>query len=303
MIRPKALASGDKVGIVAPGRKVSVNDIHAATKTFASWGIEIELAPNLFSEDHSYLSSSDAKRRDDFQRMLDDARIKAIICARGGYGTTRIIEKLDFSKFINNPKWVVGFSDITALHLKIFNLGIESLHAVMPILFDKPEYASSISGLQKILFGQDISISAKASEHNKSGVVSGKVIGGNLSLLIDSLGTPSEPDPKSNILIVEEIDEPLYKVDRMFTHLKRAGILENIAGLVIGHMTALKESDLRFGETVEDIVLNKVSEFGYPVAFKFPIGHESPNLAWRHGSLMTLAVDENGSSLSPVRYV
>jgi len=303
MIRPISLMSGDRVGIVAPGRKVTAADINTAIKTFASWGIEIELAPNLFSEDHSYLSSSDAKRGDDFQRMLDDDRIKAIICARGGYGTTRIIDKLDFSKFIHTPKWVVGFSDITALHLRIFNLGVESLHAIMPVLFDKPEYASSISGLQKILFGQDISISAEASELNKSGIVSGKVIGGNLSLLVDSLGTPGEPDPKSKILIVEEIDEHLYKVDRMFTHLKRAGILEKIAGLVIGHMTALKDSDLRFGETVEDIVLNKVSEFGYPVAFKFPIGHESPNLAWRHGSLMTLTVDENGSSLSPVRHV
>lgn len=303
MIRPISLTSGDKVGIVAPGRKVTAADINTATKTFASWGIEIELAPNLFSEDHSYLSSSDAKRGDDIQRMLDDDSIKAIICARGGYGTTRIIDKLDFSKFIKTPKWVVGFSDITALHLKIFNLGIESIHAIMPILFDKPEYASSISGLQKILFGQDISIGAEASEHNKSGIVSGKVIGGNLSLLVDSLGTQGELDPESNILIVEEIDEHLYKVDRMFTHLKRAGILEKIAGLAIGHMSALKDSDLRFGETVEDIVLNKVSEFGYPVAFKFPIGHESPNLAWRHGSLMTLTVCEYGSSLSPVRAV
>jgi muramoyltetrapeptide carboxypeptidase len=303
MIRPKALTSGDKVGIVAPGRKVSVNDIDAAKKAFSSWGVEIELTPNLFSEEHPYLSSSDDRRRDDFQRMLDDDRIRAIICARGGYGTTRILEKLDFSKFINTPKWVVGFSDITALHLKIFNLGIESIHAIMPILFDKPEYASSIVSLQRILFGQDISISAEASEHNKYGVVSGKVIGGNLSLLIDSLGTPSEPEAESNILIVEEIDEHLYKVDRMFTHLGRAGILKKIAGLVIGHMTALTDSELRFGETIEEIVLNKVSDFGYPVAFRFPIGHESPNLAWRHGSLMTLTVDENGSSLTPVRSV
>lgn len=293
--------SGDKVGIVAPGRKVSVNDINAATKIFTSWGFEIELAPNLFSEEHPYLSSSDAKRADDFQQMLDDDRIKAIICARGGYGTTRIIGTLDFSKFINTPKWVVGFSDITSLHLTIFKLGIESIHAIMPILFNKPEYASSISSLKKILFGHDSLIRAMASEFNRAGIATGQVLGGNLSLLVDSLGTASEPEPASTILIVEEIDEHLYKVDRMFTQLERAGKLDKLAGLVVGHMTKLKDGDLKFGETVEEIVLSKASKFGYPVAFNFPIGHDCPNLAWRHGSLMTLTVNGNGSTLSDVR--
>lgn len=299
MIRPASLISGDCVGIVAPGRKVNLEDISAATKTFASWGIEVELAPNLFSEDHSYLSSSDPKRAGDFQRMLDNDRIKAIICARGGYGTTRIIERLDFSKFVHTPKWVVGFSDITALHLKLYRLGIESIHGIMPILFNRQEYASSISSLQEILFGHDSLISAIASEYNRPGMTTGKVLGGNLSLLVDSLGTPSELDTTSNILIVEEIDEHLYKVDRMFTQLDRAGKLDKLAGLVVGHMTSLKDGDLKFGETVQDIILNKVSKYEYPVGFNFPIGHDWPNLAWRHGSQMTLMVSINNSYLSP----
>ena len=301
MITPSSLRSGDTVAIVAPGRKVSIEDISTATKTLSSWGVDVEFAPNLFGGDHSYLSSNDAKRADDFQRALDDVKIKAIICARGGYGTTRIIDKLDFSQFLNAPKWIVGFSDITALHLKIFHLGVESIHGIMPILFHKPEYTSSIVSLQKILFGDDILISAEASEYNKPGITTGNIVGGNLSLLVDSLGTTSELDTTSNILIVEEIDEHLYKVDRMFTQLERAGKLENLAGLVVGHMTNLKDGELKFGETVQDIILNKVGNYRYPVGFDFPIGHDSPNLAWRHGSLMTLTVNKNGSSLSPIK--
>ena len=303
MIRPSSLKSGDTVGIVAPGRKVDHRDIGAAIKTFASWGAEIKIAPNLFSEDHSYLSANDSKRGDDLQLMLDDETVKAIICARGGYGTTRIIEKLDYSRFIKAPKWVVGFSDITALHLKIFQMGIESIHGIMPILFDRQEYASSIASLQEILFAQDILISAGPSEYNKPGVATGRVLGGNLSLIVDSLGTPSEVETVSNILIVEEIDEHLYKVDRMFTQLERAGKLNQLAGMVVGHMTMLKDGDLKFGETVEQIILSKVRKYGYPVGFNFPIGHDAPNLAWTHGSLMSLMVNNNGSALSPASLV
>lgn len=300
MLRPSSLEPGDWIGIVAPGRKVSYPHIEAALNTFASWGLEVELAPNLVSNDHSYLASTDANRAGDFQRMLDDERIKAIVCARGGYGTTRILDQLDFSSFKRSPKWIVGFSDITALHLKIFSLGIESIHGIMPILFDKPEYASSIVSLQKVMFGLDTSLTTGPSKFNKSGSATGQVLGGNLSLIVDSLGTSTELDLDGKLLILEEIDEYLYKTDRMVTQLHRAGKLEKLGGLIIGHMTALKEGELPFGETVEKIILNKVGRLDFPIAFGFPIGHNSPNLAWRHGSVMILTVDENHSSLSPI---
>lgn len=299
MRRPTSLKAGDWIGLVAPGRKVDYQNVEAAINTFTFWGLKVAFGANLFSEEHSYLGSTDAKRSSDLQMMLDDERIKAIICARGGYGTTRIIDQLDFSNFIKTPKWVVGFSDITALHLKIFTLGIESIHGLMPVLFDKPENASSISSLQDELFGHQGVLTSGSLKSNRAGVATGNVLGGNLSLLVDSLGTSSEPMLDSQILIIEEIDEPFYKVDRMLTQLKRAGKLDELAGLVVGHMTGLKGGELPFGETIEEIVLNKVGQFHYPVAFGFPIGHESPNLAWIHGSSMTLKVDLEGSSLSP----
>jgi len=299
MRRPTSLKSGDFVGLVAPGRKVGYRNVETALSTFTSWGLKVMFAPNLFSEDHSYLGSTDERRSADLQMMLDDERIRAIICARGGYGTTRIIDQLDFSNFVKKPKWVVGFSDITALHLKIFTLGIESIHGVMPVLFDNPENAGSIASLQNELFGNNGIITSGSLRSNRHGVATGCVLGGNLSLLVDSLGTSSEPISDGQILIIEEIDEPLYKVDRMLTQLKRAGKLEELAGLVVGHMTGLKGGELPFGETLEEIILNKVGQFHYPVAFGFPIGHDIPNLAWIHGSSMTLKVEIDGSSLSP----
>lgn len=300
MTRPATLKTGDKIAIVATGRKVTVQNVEVAARAFASWGLEVQFAPNLFSDDHSYLASSDRKRTRDLQGMLDDEAIKAIVCARGGYGTTRIIDQLDFSTFLANPKWIVGFSDITALHLKVFTLGVESIHGIMPSLFDKQEYASSIASLRQILFGQDTLLKAEPQKSNRNGAATGLVLGGNLSLLVDSLGTAGEPDFDGTILVIEEIDEQLYKVDRMLTQLKRAGKLDRLAGLAVGHMTELKTGEPAFGETLEEIVLSKVDLFAYPVAFGLPIGHESPNLAWRHGSSMVLKVDGDGCLLSPI---
>jgi len=299
MRTPTSIKSGDWIGIVAPGRKVRYQNVEAAANTFVDWGLKVVYAPNLFSDEHPYLASTDAKRSVDLQMMLDDEKIRAIVCARGGYGTTRIMDQLDFSTFLKDPKWVVGFSDVTALHLKIFSLGIESIHGIMPVLFDKPENDSSITSLRNALFGTKSTLASGSIKSNRAGIATGHVLGGNLSLLVDSLGTSSEPILDARILVIEEIDESLYKVDRMLTQLKRAGKLDKLAGLVVGHMTALKEGELPFGETLEEIVLDKVGRFDYPIAFGFPIGHDRPNLAWIHGSVMTLKVDMSGSLLSP----
>ena len=300
MIRPKFLTAGNKVGIVAPGRKVSREDIDTAIKILSSWGLIVELSANLFANEHKYLAASDESRLNDFQKIINDPEIAAIICARGGYGTTRILDKLNLQPLSLSPKWIVGFSDITALHLKLNQLRIESIHGTMPILFSKDDSPPSVNSLRETLFGTPPAIKVQANKSNKHGSANAEVIGGNLSLIVDSLSTPGDTDFSEKILIVEEIDEYLYRIDRMFTHLTRTGKLSQLQGLVIGHFSDIKDTTPGFGETVEEIILDKVGKFGYPVAFGFPIGHENPNLAWMNGSTMTLNIDANGSSLTPL---
>jgi muramoyltetrapeptide carboxypeptidase len=298
MLLPSSLRPGNKIGIVAPSRKIGVAEIEAAEDTFRSWGLEPVLSPNLFSRAHSYLAGTDVERLADLQQMIDDPDIRAIVCARGGYGSTRILEQLNCVPLLVNPKWLVGFSDITALHLKLLANGIASVHGTMPILFSKTESASSIESLQRVLIEGTCEIETHSYRLNLPGETQGEVIGGNLSLIVDSLGTSSEINTDSKILIIEEVDEYLYKVDRMMTQLKRAGKFEHLKGLIIGHMTEIKDTTLSFGETVEEIILNSVGKNDIPLAFKFPTGHENPNLAWIQGGYALFKVDANGVSLS-----
>jgi muramoyltetrapeptide carboxypeptidase len=300
MITPPLIKQGDKIGIVAPGRKVSITDIAHAKDVFKIWGLDFSSSTHLHSENHSYLAAQDNERLNDLQNMINDTTIKAIISARGGYGMTRILDKLDFTALFKDPKWIIGFSDITALHLKLFKLGLKSIHATMPILFSNEESRSSVESLRKCLIGESLSASGLPNGYNRLGKVTAQIMGGNLSLIVDSIGTSSDPDTNGKILVIEEIDEYFYKIDRMMMHLKRSGKLDNLAGLVVGHMTDIKDLKLPFGETIEEIIINKVQHLKYPVAFSFPIGHENPNIAWIHGSVMTLNVNETGSQLLPI---
>ena len=298
MITPPLLRAGNTVAITAPGRKVSKADMDIAIKTFQSWGLDVKLADNLFSNDHSYLAGTDAQRLDDLQSLINDANVHAIICARGGYGSTRIVDQVDFSPLVETPKFIVGFSDITAIHLKLYSLGIQSIHATMPILFSKDTSRPSIESLKRILMEKPDRVQSPSTKYSIDGRGRGEVIGGNLSLINDALGTSSEPDTNGKILVIEEIYEYRYKIDRMLTQLKRAGKLENLAGLVVGHMTDIKDSELSFGETVEEIILNHTQHYHYPVAFGFPSGHENPNLAWLHGGMAELSVHNGEGTLS-----
>jgi muramoyltetrapeptide carboxypeptidase len=297
MVSPPLLQSGDKIGIVATGRRVCGQDIESACDTFVDWGLDVICTPNLYSTDHSYLAGSDAQRMSDLQQLLNSPEIRAIICARGGYGTTRIVDDLDFSALITNPKWIVGFSDVTALHLRLYKLGIKSIHSTMPIFFSRSDSVPSVESLRQTLFAGINTIAAAPNSSNRYGKATGQIIGGNLSLIADAIGTSDDPDTAGKILILEEVDEYSYRIDRMLMHLKRAGKLDNLAGMVIGHMTDIKEPELAFGETIENIVLNKTLQLNYPIAFDFPIGHENPNLAWVHGALMTLDVTASGAQL------
>lgn len=297
-IFPSQLKVGDKVGIIAPARKISENQLQPAIAILESWGLRPVLAKNIFSGNHPYLAGTDEERRSDFQSMIDDHDVRAIFSARGGYGSTRIIEDLDFSPLASDPKWIIGFSDITAFHLRLSMMGLASIHATMPIFFGRKESEKAVETIKSILFSGRCAIDFKGEEHSRPGRSTGEVIGGNLSLIVDALNTPSEPDTRGKILVLEEVDEYFYKIDRMFTQLRRAGKLSHLAGLLIGHMTDLKNSDLDFGETLEQIVNHAVRDYDYPLAFGFPTGHEEPNYAWVHGGTATLDVTINNVTLT-----
>lgn len=298
MIRPEKLKRKDTVAIVATGRRLDSEIVQAAKKIIEGWGLNVQLGNNLFSTNHSYLSGSDAERFSDLQHALNDREVKAIICARGGYGTTRVLDQLDFSALLKAPKWVCGFSDVTALQLRLINEGVQSIHSTMPVLFSLPEAQFSVECLRKILFGEATDLQAVIDRNNRYGENSAMVIGGNLSLIVDSLGTSSEIQTDGRILVIEEIDEYLYRVDRMMVQLKRAGKLHGLAGLVIGHLTDIKDTELSFGEDVHSLIFNHVKDYAYPVGFNFPIGHENPNLPWIQGGIGKLTVTGGGSSLS-----
>ncbi|MDQ2658718.1 MAG: LD-carboxypeptidase [Bacteroidota bacterium] len=298
MIIPPKLKSGDIVAIVAPSRKVSPAQLDAALIVLESWGLTTKLGNNIFSDRHSYLAGTDDERCEDFQSMIDDPQVKAIFCARGGYGSTRIVEDIDFTPLKRSPKWVIGFSDITAFHLRLLSVDVASMHATMPIFFGREEAQASVETIGKALFDGECNIVFPAGPYNRPGKASGQVLGGNLSLIADALNTPSDPQMDGKILIVEEVDEYYYKLDRMFTQLRRTGKLRNLAGLVIGHMTDIKNSDLDFGETVFDIVTHAVRDYNYPLAFSFPSGHANPNDAWIQGAPAVLNIGSNSSTLA-----
>jgi len=298
MIIPPKLKPADKVAIVAPARKISKVQLEPSINILKGWGLETVLAKNIFSSNHSYLAGTDTERFEDFQSMIDDENVKAIFCARGGYGSTRILEEIDFTPLEKFPKWIIGFSDVTAFHLRLAMLGVTSIHGTMPIFFGREESRSSVGTIKSILFDGKCEIQTPSNRGNRIGKASGEVLGGNLSLIVDALNTPSDPDTKGKILVVEEVDEYYYKLDRMFTQLRRAGKLQGLAGLVIGHMTDIKNSDLDFGESVQQIVSHAVRDYKFPVAFSFPSGHQEPNYAWIHGANATLDVTLNKVVLS-----
>ncbi len=301
MIQPPFLQPTDTIGIVATGRRVSPADIEKSLDIFKSWGLQVKLSPNIFSTQHSYLAGVDNERLPDLQAMLDDPTIKAIICARGGYGTARILDQIDFTGFRKSPKWVVGFSDITALHQSLFVRGFQSIHGPMPIQFSREDADLSIESLRQILFGTTPQIVAPGNAANKPGVATGRMVGGNLSLLSSVLGTADAPDTTGAILVIEEIGEYWYKIDRMIVQLKRAGKFDKLAGLVIGYFTDMTDdAAISFGEKIERIVHNHTRQFNFPIGFNFPAGHENPNIAWKHGSYMQLQVTLNGSTLTPI---
>lgn len=287
---PPYLKEGDKVVIIATARKISDEELNPTIAILNSWGLTAELAPNLFKSHHQF-SGSDEERTEDLQWALDHKTAKAILVARGGYGTLRIIDDVDFTEFKKNPKWLIGYSDVTVLHSHLQNMGFVSLHATMPVNFLKHEEATL--SIKQLLFNERICYQIPVHPLNKEGSAESEVIGGNLSLLYALSGSSSELDFENKILFIEDLDEFLYHVDRMMLQLKRSGKLKNLAGLIVGGMSEMKDNSISFGQNAEEIIFDAVKEYNYPVCFNFPAGHIDENMAFYLGKTARLHVTKD----------
>ncbi|MEW6468667.1 MAG: LD-carboxypeptidase [Bacteroidota bacterium] len=286
-MKPEFLKKGDTIGVVAPARKIAAAEIQLAVDTLKSWGLNVIFGSHLFRSYHQF-SGTDEERAQDLQRMLDDPAVKAIISARGGYGTLRIIDRLDFTGFMRNPKWIIGYSDLTVLHAHLHNLGWTSLHA--PMLIDFFKNAEATDSIRRFLFGEKVSYQAASHPLNRQGKAEGILTGGNLSLLYAIAGSRSDIDTKGKILFLEDLDEYLYHIDRMMMNLERSGKLAHLAGLVVGSMTAMKDNLIPFGKSAEEIIAQAVSKYDYPVCYGFPAGHAEKNLALPFGERAKLDI-------------
>ena len=296
LIQPTFLQKNDTVAIVSTARKISLEDIKPAINLLESWGLTVEIGKTIGLEDHQF-AGSDEERANDFQKMLDDPKIKAIWCARGGYGTVKIIDKLDFNNFKKNPKWIIGYSDVTVLHSHLHNLGFQTLHATMPLDILKNTVEAK-NTLKASLFGQAFSFKIATSKENKIGIAEGVLVGGNLSMFYSLLGSKTSINTDGKILFIEDLDEYLYHIDRMLMNLKRNGYFNNLKGLIVGGMTSMHDNAIPFGKNAKEIILDIVSEKNFPVVFDFPAGHLNDNRALVLGEKVSLEVDEKNTSLS-----
>ena len=299
MIKPPYLKVGDQIGLVSPARKISMSEIKTAVKMLQNWGLEPVFGHQLFAQENQF-AGSDEKRASDFQEFLNNPDIKAIIATRGGYGSVRIIDRLNFSRFERAPKWLIGYSDFTVFHSHVnAQFGIESIHATMPINFPSDEKANTVTeSLRKALFGELVSHHFKPAKVIRTATVKGELIGGNLSVLYSLTGSNSEMDFDGKILFIEDLDEYLYHIDRILMNLKRAGKLKKLAGLIVGGMNDMNDNSVPFGKTAKEIIEDHMKEYKFPVVFGFPAGHIADNRALILGRKVTLKVHLEECSLS-----
>ncbi len=295
---PPSIKPGDKIRIVSPAGKVKEDYVLPAVEWLQNQGYKVELGKHVFAN-HFQFAGTDKQRLEDLQTALDDPETAAIICSRGGYGTVRIIDKINFKNFQNHQKWLVGFSDITILHACMNNLGVATIHGAMPRYFfdENGNQNENLNTLMKLLTGEKVNYSIETAQTGRYGKVSGELIGGNLSIISSLQGTKYEIDTAGKILFLEDIDEFLYHTDRMIHQLKLSGKLDNLAGLILGDFTDMKDNESPFGKSVHEIVQDAVEEFSYPVCFGFPAGHDKKNLALAFGKTWELEVLEQSVTL------
>jgi len=305
--KPPYLKSNDVIGITAPAGFITQEEIQPAVQVMESWGYKIQVGDTIGKKDFTF-GGTDDERLNDFQKMLDDPKIKAIMCARGGYGSIRIVDRINWTKFKARPKWIIGFSDITVLHNHIHNnFQIASIHSKMTNSFPddwstaEPIQIETIISIQDALSGRKMKYSAIPNTNNKEGIAEGVLIGGNLKTIETLSATASDIKTGGKILFVEDTGEYLYSIDRMFWNLKRTGKLKNLKALIVGGFR-IKPDDPgeEFGKTIEEIVLEKIKNYNYPVCFDFPVGHQKNNFALKCGVKHRLSVKENEVTLTEI---
>ena len=301
LIKPEYLKKGDTVAIVAPsGVLKNYNGyILKAKELLKSWELEVVIGENVFN-DNGHFAGTDNQRSADFQLALDDKAIKAIWCARGGYGAMRVIDNLNFEKYKENPKWIIGYSDITAIHNDLHNNKSESIHGIMCKSLEKIDVDNneSISLLKKTLFGEKLSYTIEGNNYNIEGNSNGQLIGGNLTLLHCLLGSESSIDTDGKILFIEDLGEYLYHIDRMLISLKRAGYFDNCKGLIVGDFTDMRKNTTPFGRNLKELILDIVKEYDFPVSFGFPAGHGEKNYPMILGREINLEVSKQQSTIN-----
>ena len=295
MITPPYLQKGDTVAILATARKHIVKSMQPTIDLLESWGLNVVIGKSIGLEENQ-LAGSDEQRAADLQEQLDNPNIKAIWCARGGYGTVRVVDLIDFTQFKKSPKWLVGFSDVTVLHSHLNTMGYKSIHGIMPISLAKAS-KEAIESLRLSLFGQPLHYAIDPHPMNRLGKATGEVVGGNLSILYSLLGSPSAIDCKDKILYIEDLDEYLYHIDRMMMNLKRNGCLESLKGIIVGSMTDMKDNDIPWGKNALEIVQDVTKQYNIPMVFNFPAGHIHDNRALILGATATIEVTENCSTV------
>ena len=308
-IIPRYLKEGDTIGITSPAGYTTLKEIQPAIDQIESWGFKVKLGDTIGKRDFTF-GGTDEERTADFQQMMNDTTIKAIMCARGGYGFVRIIDELDFSGMKKNPKWMIGFSDITVLHAHLNrNFGIASIHSKMCNSFPtdwskaEPIQMETILSIRDVLKGIKMKYSFASNANNRIGTVEGILIGGNLKTLESLAGSKSDINTTNKILFVEDTGEYLYSIDRMFWNLKRSGKLDHLAGLLIGGFKIKPSEDLNeeFGKTLYEIVFSKIKDCTYPVCFDFPVGHQKNNYALKCGVKHKLLVLNNECTLTEIK--
>jgi muramoyltetrapeptide carboxypeptidase len=290
MITPEFLKKGDTVAILATARKIDETTLEPAVKLLESWGLNVVIGRSIGKEENQ-LAGPDWLRATDFQEMIDNPSIKAVWAAKGGYGTVRIIDRIDFTKFKKKPKWIVGFSDVTVLHSHINNMGIETLHAMMAVSA-KSASPDAIETLRKSLFGEKLEYHISVNEHNKNGKAKGEIVGGNLSVLYSIMGSKSQVDCKGKILFIEDLDEYLYHIDRMMMNLKRNGWFDGVKAVIVGGMTEMNDNDIPWGKDAHQIIEDVLKDYKFPIIYGFPAGHIKDNRALILGKTVSVDVNE-----------
>jgi muramoyltetrapeptide carboxypeptidase len=298
LITPPALKQGDTIGIIAPARKVSPGEVEPAISLIKSWGLNVVLGDNLYNE-YNQFSGTDEQRASDLQNMINNPNVSAILCARGGYGSVRLLNLINLRDFQRNPKWIVGYSDITVLH-GILNSWymVETIHGIMPFAFPRDGSENeSTQSLKSILFGESPTYITSSHPLNRAEKAQGFLTGGNLSILYSLSGTDADIITEGKILFIEDLDEYLYHIDRMMMNLKHSGKLKNLAGLIVGGMNDMHDNTILFGKNAFEIVKDAVQEYDYPVCFDFPSGHQDTNLALILGREVTMKVNDKTTTL------